>query len=1293
MEKAVNSVLIFYVNGKKVIEEKPDPRATLLQYLRRKLCLTGTKEGCGQGGCGACTVMLSCYDSGNSKIKHFAVNACLYPLCAVHGLAVTTVEGVGSPSTGLHVVQQKLVETHGLQCGFCTPGFVMSAFALLRNNASPAQEQVEQAIQGNLCRCTGYRPILDALMTFSKDDCPMGDACCKNRPSKPESANQQEVRSGDDSQVPIFPPELQRSNVEFECGAVFGNDSYRWFRPTQLTELLDLKQKFPQAPVIMGNTTTARSITEGGFDSIKILIYGGSVQQLKYSRLLSDGLEVGGACTMTDLASCMENLAESLPAEKKRHMDTVEEMIKRYGSEQIRNVATVAGSLMSGRSNSDIKAVFKALNTKINIASAEETRHVMYGDIEDFQLASNEIITSVVIPFSSKDEHSTFFKMAERRTFSLAVVNAGMCLHMNQKNTVDTLRVCFGGIKKDVFSSIAVSRTAKNRAWDDQLLHDILSDIQKDLHVDQESRGDSYKVSVALSFWFKFFTQIQAELGQSEVDRSLTQPLSLPAYCGRQVFDPCTDEGQSENDALGRPLPSMHSEAAVSGEAIFVDDVPQQQGELFAALVISTKAHAKILSVDTAAAMALPGVLSYMDHNDIPGEKMWGAVIIDQEIFASEKVVSVGQPVGCVVANSREIALRGAALVKVTYEELTPILTIQEAIENNSFFDDPRVLVDGDIETGFAEADHVVEGEYSTGLQEHFYMETQSALAIPGENQEIQIYCATQNLPGIQGSVSRMLNIPLNKVTCKVKRVGGAFGGKELSPFFAAAPAALAAFKTKLAVRCVLPRSTDMVVTGKRHPFQAKYKVGCDSRGKITTMDVKLYGNGGYSLDVSEFVRHVVVQSLDSGYKIENVRIEAVICKTNTPSNTAFRAFGNPQAAVIMEDIIFKVATAMNLSSEEVREINLYKDGDITPFGTEVKNCTLPEIWKNCRSEAQYEERLKQVQQFNRENKWKKRGLSMTATKMGIGFGPIFFNQGAALVNIYIDGTVLVSHGGIEMGQGINTKMIQVASHELGVPREKIHTIETNTMVIPNTMTTAGSMGTDIYAPAVKDACETLNKRLQPLREKMVGCPWENLIQAAYFNRVQLSATGFSCIEKKEDFDLFNKKGSVYNYYTFGVACSEVEMDVLTGETQVLQSDLYMDIGKSLNPALDIGQIEGAFVQGLGMLTSEDMEIDARGQVTHCNALSYKIPNVTTIPRKLTVTLVKNHNIRTVAYSSKGTGEPPYILSMSVIAAIKEAVLEARKQAGISGYFRLDSPATVQRIQEACGQQLKHFNH
>ncbi|XP_053408870.1 xanthine dehydrogenase/oxidase-like isoform X2 [Mercenaria mercenaria] len=1233
--------------------------------------------------------MVSKLHHNSSKIIHYTVNACLFPLCAAHGSAITTVEGVGKPNTGLHDIQKRLIESHALQCGFCTPGFVMSAFALLRNNPHPSRDDVERALEGNLCRCTGYRPILQAMEPFTKECCPMGEQCCKNQ-QQSDSQAPEDVNVGcQPTQVPIFPPELQTSS-EYRKSVCFEGPSWSWALPTDLSELLTLKSKYPQAPVIMGNTTAALSIKLGKFNSSKILLYGGNIPALKEVCVVEGGVSFGAAVTLSELSQHLTQLKGEIKEGNRKHFPALEEMVGRYGADQIRNVATLSGSILSGRSNSDIITLFTALDASVCLASVNGERKV---GIEGLSLQEMEVIKSVFIPNSDQDKftHSMFFKQAQRRTFSLAIINCGMHVILSDTRTVEKLRICFGGIADKAVLARKTMDLAVGRVWDDDLLHKVIASLSEDFAADNGKPVDNYKLAVATAFFFKFYDKVKRNLGQPMSDTNSLAPLELEPSSSTQFYDPCTEPGQPESDAVGRPIPNISSEAVVSGEAVFIDDMPKLAGELFLSLVMSRRAHAKILSVDPSAALKIDGVHGFIDHRDIPGKNLWGAVEKTEEIFASKEVLGIGQPIGAVLAETREIARKATYLVKIQYEDLKPILTLEEAIAAESFFGGGACThqLEGDVEKGFKESDHVVTGEYRTGHQEHFYMEPHGAYAIPKvENNELEMYCTAQQLMNNQESICEVLNIPQHKVNVKVRRLGGSFGGKDTRNVVISAPVAIAAHKYKRPVRCVLPREIDMEIMGKRDPFLGKYKVGFTKEGKLKALDLKMYNQGGYSLDNSVEVISTATDNFESGYKIENVKLEAFTCKTNTPSNTSFRGFGGAQAILIMEDILFNISCTLGVSQEQVRAVNLYKEGDTTPHGLKLENCTVRQLWEQCKEQSKYEQRMKDVKAFNRENKWRKKGIAMTTEKFGVGFPPVFLNQGTALVNIYRDGTVLVTHGGVEMGQGLNTKIIQIASRALGIPVDLIYTNETSTERIPNPTLTGGSMGTDIYGPAVLDACNILTERLEPMKKKFTDLSWQKLIQKAYFQRVKLIATGFSRKAKDGDWDRNKRVGRNYDYFTYGAVCTEVEIDVLTGENQVLQADIVFDVGKSLNPAIDVGQIEGGFIQGLGMATMEEIEPDATGKMQNCSPLSYKIPNVRSIPRKFNVTLLKNHNYVTTAYSSKGVGEPPLLLSMSVISAIKHAVQEARAQVGVHGYFQLDSPATVERIREACGNQM-----
>lgn len=941
---------------------------------------------------------------------------------------------------------------------------------------------------------------------------------------------------------------------------------------------------------------------------------------------------------------------------------------------------------MSGKSNSDIITSLIGCGASVNVESASSKRTV---PIDGLILEKGEVLRSIFLPYTNERVCISFYKQSERRTFSHALVNSCMFVRLTESGKVECLRLAFGGIGKETMTLEELVFKYTGRNWNKKLCQDILEELPVAVTSKAGQTVDKYKIALASGFVMKFFSQVNRKMttpSNLESDSSLIASQGMVPSCGTQVYEPFTEPGQSITDSVHRPIPNVSSEAIVSGEAVYIDDIPSKAGELFLAFVTSKRAHALITSIDPSAALRLPGVHGFIDHTDVKGENTWGFMFMEEEFLASEKVIFHGQPIAGIVAETRELAREASYLVKVEYQDLKPVLTIEEAIKETSLYDSNSEVSVGNTEDGFKASTHVMEGEFRAGSQEHFYFEPHSCLAVPvGEFDEMDIHISTHNLVFAQQCVSRALGVPCNKITCTVRRAGGSFGGKETRHIMIAGPTAIAAQKFKRPIRCIFTREMDMEITGKRNPVLAKYKVGVLSTGKIKALDLTIYSNGGSSLEMSGLIMDCIRDDFNGAYKIENLNFAGLVCKTNVPSTSAFRSYGSTEGLMVMEDIIFKIACKLDLSQNKVREMNFFMKDDLTKYGTPLVNFSVRELWERCRQQSDYNDRMIEVSEFNRQNRWKKRGLIMTAARYTLGL-PKFFYQGTAVVNIYTDGTVLLTHGGAEMGQGINTKMIQIASRVLGIPVDLIYTSDSNTRSTPNAPVTAASLGTDIYGPAVMDACTILKDRLEPFRKKHPDLAWKDLIMTAYFERVKQTATGFSRQSKKE-YDPVTKTGNV-DYYTYGVVCTEVEIDVLTGENQVLQADIVMDVGKSLNPGIDIGQIEGAFIQGLGGVTSEYIDVDENGQMMNCSPVSYMIPNVRSIPRKFNVTLVQEDKIVTPVYSAKGIGEPPLLLSVSVLMAIKEAVKAAREEIGLLGYFRLDCPATVERIRMACGDQM-----
>jgi xanthine dehydrogenase/oxidase len=662
---------------------------------------------------------------------------------------------------------------------------------------------------------------------------------------------------------------------------------------------------------------------------------------------------------------------------------------------------------------------------------------------------------------------------------------------------------------------------------------------------------------------------------------------------------------------------------------------------------------------------------------------MWGPVRQDEPVFVDDVIVSTGQFAGIIVADSQLQAQEAAWKVKVVCEDLQPILTIEEAIQHESYIDPLRQLERGDLAAGFAASDHIFTGEMRMGGQEQFYLETQGCLVIPKED-EIEIFSSTQNAHETQLVVAHTLHIPANRVVCRVKRLGGGFGGKESRSIPLAAAVSVAAYHMKRPIRCMLDRDEDMMHSGQRHPFLGKYKIGVDKDGKIQALDAEFYCNAGYSADLTFAVLERAMTHVDNTYYIPNTKVTGRVCRTNTPSNTAFRGFGGPQGMIVTEAMMSEVADKLNMSQETFREINFYKAGQATHFNQTLTDWHFPTLWKDLLVSSEYEERRAQVDAFNTTSTYKKRGLCIIPTKYGLSFTARFLNQAGALVHIYTDGSVLLTHGGVEMGQGLHTKMAQVCAEELQTNVENVFISETATNTVANTSATAASVSSDLNGAAIKNACDQLNERLAPFRHQMPDASLAQLAKAAYFERVNLSANGFYRTPDL-DFDWDKNEGQMYFYFTTGAAVTEVELDVLSGDHTILRTDIKMDIGKSLNYAIDIGQIEGAFIQGVGWCTLEETLFFPNGNLFTKGPGNYKLPGFRDIPQDFRVSLLKNahyEHLKTIQ-SSKGIGEPPLFLGSSVLFALRDAVKAARREFNNDQVVTLTSPATAERLRLA----------
>ncbi|KAL1770760.1 aldehyde oxidase 4 [Sigmodon hispidus] len=1307
--------LIFFVNGKKVIEKNPDPETNLLFYQQQHIVthnevrLTGTKYGCGSGGCGACTVMVSRYNPQNKKIHHYPATACLVPICSLYGAAVTTVEGVGSIKKRVHPVQERLAKCHGTQCGFCSPGMVMSIYTLLRNHPEPTPAQITEALGGNLCRCTGYRPIVESGKTFSPEStvCQMkGSGKCCLDPDERSSVsgeekictklyNKDEFQPLDPSQEPIFPPELIRMAEDpNKRRLTFKGKRTIWFTPVTLTDLLELKASYPKAPLIMGNTAVGPSIKfKDEFHPVFISPLW--LPELFIVVSTDDGVTIGAGHSLEQFRDNL-NFLISNETKKTKTFSALQHHLRTLAGPQIRNMATLGGHIASRPNFSDLNPILAAGNATINVRSKEGNRQIpLNGPFleksPEADLKQEEVILSVNIPYTTQWHFVSGFRMAQRQENAFAIVNAGMSVKFEEgTNRINDLQMFFGSVSPTIVSASQTSKKLIGRQWDDQMLSDACQWVLEEIQIPPAAEGGmvEYRRTLIISMLFKFYLKVRLWLNQMDPQKfpdipekfvSALDDFPIETPQGVQMFQ-CVDPKQPQQDPVGRPV--MHQSAIkhATGEAVFVDDIQPIDQELALAVVTSTRAHAKIISLDVSEALECPGVVDVITAEDVPGENNHNGEIF----YAHSEVICVGQIVCAVAADTYIHAKEACKRVKIAYEDIEPaIITIEQALEHNSFLSSEKKIEQGNVEHAFKHVDQVIEGVVHVEGQEHFYMETQTILAIPQtEDKEMVLHLGTQFPTHVQEFVSAALKVPRNRIACHMKRAGGAFGGKVTKPALLGAVAAVAANKTGRPIRFILARGDDMLITAGRHPLLGKYKIGFMNNGEIKAADVEYYINGGCTPDESELVIEFVVLKSENVYYIPNFRCRGRACKTNLPSNTAFRGFGFPQTTVVVEAYITAVASKCNLLPEEVKEINMYKRTSKTAYKQTFNPEPLRRCWKECLEKSSFYDRKQAAEEFNKKNYWKKRGLAVTPMKFSNAVPTAFFNQAAALVHIFLDGSVLLSHGGCELGQGLYTKMIQVASRELNIPASYVHLVDTSTVTVPNALFTAGSMGADVNGKAVQNACQILMDRLHPVIRKNPKGKWKEWVAKAFEESISLSATGyFKGYQTNMDWE--KEEGDAYPYYVYGTACSEVEVDCLTGAHKLLRTDIFMDAAFSINPALDIGQVEGAFIQGMGFYTIEELKYSPKGVLYSRGPDDYKIPTVTEIPEQFNVTLVHSHNPIAI-YSSKGLGEAGMFLGSSVLLAIYDAVAAARKERGLSDIFPMNSPATPEVIRMNC---------
>lgn len=1386
----------FYVNGRRWRIDRPDPHALLLDWLRSpEVGLTGAKKGCGQGGCGLCTVMLSRWEPATGKVVHESINSCLRPLCSVDGMAVTTTEGTGNVATGLNPVQHRIAIDNGSQCGYCTPGWVMTMTAYLAANPGrkPSQLEIEQLFDGNLCRCTGYRPILYAMRHFASDWTPADEQGSMTCIANPEA--------------PIAPGIIAPEPPARRGGALeIAGEGSTWYRPASLAELLELLGRLDPKATKLVNGNSSIGIYDRYDEHPAQLVDISRLKELRQFKASRTHLQFGAGGSYADLLAFFAALPKE--AGDNPAVAAMGYLAERTAGHIVRNVASLAGNTMLVARHvrrgvpfpSDLFTALCACSAEVEFALpgyAEHHRmpiHDFAAQWEEKPTLQRAVLVAYHVPLADKREYVQTYKVALREVNAHAIVNAGMRVRFDAAGKVEDCAVVLGGIGPIAFHARRTQQAMVGQVWSTATLAAALKALRADLDAElkqwakrmadlpDEGFTDSYRRHLAESFLYKFFVEVAEATKAFPVPAPVAgagQRYLRPLSRGKQFVPPNADPAP-----VGLPIVKQDAFLQASGEAQYTHDIPLPPRGLEAALVLSDRAvggfffqlpdqPGKPVDADVLSDWLVghyPGVERLVTAADVPAKQNnRSAGVADQvggidPLFAEQSVEWYGQPLGVLLAKTELQAIDVAHFVRtrcVGYPHTPePLLTIAAARASGSVLADTPVPAYNHIlaierpksELGWKGSSKpvrldgseclVINGRQQVGSQAHFYMETQSIVAVPGEWGRMQLFPSTQSPDTVQTFAADVLGTALGKIDVSVKRVGGGYGGKTTRPPFLAAPVALAAKVTGRPVRLAARREEDMEAFGRRHAYEGSYSlavstgVGRADKGRILGADMTFWANGGATYDCSFVVSDCLQMRVDSAYMVPNWRTEGHVARTNLATSTAFRSMGLIQGVIVFEDAIAAAAHALGMRAEDLREVNLYQPGDETVVGTVLDICYMRQVWKYLRTKADFDARAAAVDAFNQANRWRKRGIAMIPVQYGAGYNAAFLEQAGALVEVYEgDASLLIHQGGVELGQGLAVKVAQVAAQTLNVPLELITIADTDLGVVPNPVSTGASTGTGFNAEAVRTACIDLSDRLKAYVESLrkangdAWCTknnidywnypegwraapggksiWATIVGKAHFDRVNLSSQvrvaipGGDAPAKNLQFsspETAEQGVDQFTGYTFSAGCAEVEIDVLTGETTVLRADLCYDIGDSLNPAIDIGQVEGAFVQGLGYVLTEELVTQQTGpragRLNSNNTWGYKIPATTSIPLEMNVGFFPRAELNLpreidVVLGSKEVGEPPLVLAATVFGAVKNAILAARTDRGEAGWFEVDGPLTVQRVREACLVEAK----
>ncbi|KAJ8925554.1 hypothetical protein NQ315_009394 [Exocentrus adspersus] len=1224
------------------------PDTTLNTYLREKVHLTGTKRMCLEGGCGSCIVAVE--ETINDERKIFAVNSCLVSIFSCHGWKIHTIEGIGGPATKYHPIQTILADNNGTQCGFCSPGMVMNMYALYASGPK-TQAEIEDSFGGNICRCTGYRPILTAFKKLASD-------------------SDEAVTLEDIEDVKI----CQKGNCTKVCnekcdekknGYYFGLRESKWMKVYHLKDLLEILRTSGSATYMLVAGNTARGVY-GSKPHPDIYIDVTNVDELTSYTFseVDDTLVLGGNFTLTNAIQLFSKISK----ENKNfaYLSDVEEHINLIANVPVRNIGTIAGNLMIKYNHnefpSNIFLLLETYNAVIVIVDVEENES-MVSPQQFLQLNMAKRVIKHII-FNGYDSSYRFktYKIMPRAQNTHGLVNAGFLLKFNGQ-TVVSARIVYGGISSEFVHATKAENFLKGiRLFDNNVLQSVYQILDDEIRPDYVLPDSSpeFRKLLAISLFYKFVLNIAPQDVVSSRNKSGGSILDRPVSTGVQEFGT-----NKKNYPLGQPIIKVEALAQTSGQAQYIADIPDLPNQLFAAFVTAkASASSQIVSINTAAALNIKGVVAYFGKDDVPGENTFtprmGGFPVQEELFCEGKVQYFDQPIGIIVADSHDLAVKAAELVEVKYSkpDRKPYLTIIDVLrakDTSRIHHQTSVVPKSKGKCWFGtDTRHVIKGDFYIGMQYHFHMEVQCCNVVPTED-GLDLYPSTQWMDSAQTACSSVLNIPMSRINVHVRRLGGGFGGKITRNAIVSTAAALAAYKLKKPVKMWMPLEKNMNVIGKRYPLYATYEVGVNAKGVIQYLKADLYSDFG--VGGNEPIDSVLIDLFENCYDISRWAFSTYVVATDTHANCYTRAPGTVEGLCCIDSIMEHIAHSLDLDAADVKRVNT----------NETKFPEVVRFWNDMQTWGDVPNRKKDIQAFNKANRWKKRGMSIVPMAWTL---EVNFNYTVMVSIFHGDGSVAVSHGGIEVGQGINTKVIQVCAYRFGIPMTKVSVKPSYNVIAPNCSTTGGSATSESVCYALLRACDVLLERMKPIREKMKNPTWEELIKKCFDSNIQLTASGFY----SED------EPGIKEYYIYGICVTEVELDVLTGQNQILRVDIIEDVGDSMSPLIDIGQVEGAFVMGIGYYTTEEIIFDGQGEILTNRTWNYRPPGAKDIPINFRIKFPENTPNPVGVLKSKAVAEPPICISCSVPLAIRNALASAREEADESKpkWYSFNGPTTVE---------------